>query len=320
MSRLLIAFLLCLSHPAWAQLARIELHPFVSASPTDQQFLTGQRDVNPVTLAGELRLPSAGNERLPAIILLHGSGGLGNASDLWAREILATNTAVFLVDSVTGRGLVNLAPDQDRLSRLAGVVDAYRALDLLAAHPRIDPARIAVLGFSRGGGGALWAAIERFREMHGRRDGPAFAGFVAFYPTCNRDFRDGSRVSARPILILHGTADDYVPIAECRVLVERLRAEGGDARLIEVPDAFHVFDEPRLPARQRIPPFQTTRNCPRMEETPEGILVNSVTRQPFTYRGDPCVERGVSVGHSPAGLAQAQVVLREFIATALAPR
>ena len=58
-----------------AQIARVEIHPFQSMTLTDQEFLAGRKDGKPVTLAGELRLPRPGNDRLPAVVLLHGSGG-----------------------------------------------------------------------------------------------------------------------------------------------------------------------------------------------------------------------------------------------------
>jgi hypothetical protein len=41
-----------------------------------------------VTIAGELRIPKAGNEKLSAVVLLHGSGGVGGTGsmiDEWSR-------------------------------------------------------------------------------------------------------------------------------------------------------------------------------------------------------------------------------------------
>jgi hypothetical protein len=45
----------------------------------------------------------------------------------------------------------------------------------------------------------------------------------------------------------------------------------------------------------KLPDAQTTRNC-RLEEIADGIVVNSQTKQRFTY-SDPCVERGVTVAY-----------------------
>ena len=39
--------------------------------------------------------------------------------------------AAFLLDSFTGRGIVQTVTDQSQLGSLAMIVDAYRALDLL---------------------------------------------------------------------------------------------------------------------------------------------------------------------------------------------
>ena len=64
-----------------AQIARIELHAFQTQTPTDQEFLTGRKDAKPATITGELRIPRAGTDRLPAVILFHGSGGISTRED-----------------------------------------------------------------------------------------------------------------------------------------------------------------------------------------------------------------------------------------------
>ena len=266
-----------------AQIARLELHTIQSYTPTDQEFLTGKRDVKPITITGELRIPQPGVDRLPAVVLLHGSGGASGLQDNWAREFNSLGIATLIVDSFTGRAIASTAPDQDRLSRLAGVVDAYRALALLAKHPRIDPRRVVVMGFSRGGGAAHWSALKRFLAMHGPGGGLVFAGHVALYPTCNRIFVDGLDVVDKPIRIFHGAADDYVPAAGCRAYVERLRKAAKDITLTEYPGAHHVFDNPALKNPVKLPQAQTTRRCPLLEEAPDGRIVNSQTKQPFTY-------------------------------------
>jgi len=144
-----------------AQLARIEVHSFTSTTSTDQQILTGSKEGKPVTLAGERRIPRPGSDRLPAVILLHGSGAISANADEWARQLNSIGVATFVLDSFTGRGIVSTVADQDQQARLAMTIDAYRALELLAKHPRIDPARIAAMGFSRGGQAALYSSLKR---------------------------------------------------------------------------------------------------------------------------------------------------------------
>jgi dipeptidyl aminopeptidase/acylaminoacyl peptidase len=134
---------------AQAQVARMEIHSFPSTTLTDQEFLSGRTEGKPVTLAGALRLPRPGTDRLPVVILLHVSGGIGGSITDWEQYLNGMGVATFVIDSFTARGIVNTFNDQSQLGRLAMMVDAYRALDLLAKHPRIDPARIALMGFSR---------------------------------------------------------------------------------------------------------------------------------------------------------------------------
>ena len=280
---------------AAAQIARVELHPIATTTPTDQQFLTGDRSAPAVTIAGELRIPRSTTQRLPVVVLLHGSGGVANNVATWAQELNSAGIAVFIVDAFTGRGLVGTSDDQDRLSRLAHVVDAYRALAILLRHPRIDPERIFLMGFSRGGGAAHWAAIQRFRDLYGPPADAEFAGFISVYGTCNRRFVDEVRVVNRPIRYLHGLADDYVPAAECEALAARLRVAGGNATFTGYPNAHHVFDDPALPASLRQPRVHVSTGCD-IAEAPDGRLIDRETGQSFAYASAPCVSRGATIG------------------------
>jgi dienelactone hydrolase len=301
-----------------AHIAKIELHALATRSPTDQEFLTGRKDGKAVTITGELRIPRPGADRLPCVVLLHGAGGVSGVQDAWARELNAAGVATFIVDSFTGRGIASMADDPARLGRLAMVLDAYAALELLARHPRIDARRISVMGFSRGGHAALYAALQRFWSLHGPGEGVRFAAYVALYPLCNTAYRGELDVADRPIRIFHGAADDYVPVAPCREYVERLRQAGKDASLVEYPGAHHAFDDPALATPVKLPSALTTRNC-RFEEGPDGRIVNRRTRRPFDY-ADPCVERGTTMAHDPRAHAAAVEAVRRLVTTALLPQ
>jgi dienelactone hydrolase len=274
---------------------------------TTGQFLTGAKDGTPAVISGELRLPREGTGRLPAVILVHGSGGAGPREQKWAREFTYMRVAAFILDSFTRRGITETATDQSRLASAAMIVDAYRALGLLATHPRIDPSRVALMGFSKGGFVALYASLSRFHRMHGPA-GIEFAAHLPFYPPCLATFIDDEQVSDRPIRIFHGTADDYTPIEPCRQYVERLRRAGKDVQLIEYAGAHHGFDHA---APRYLPQVQSGRRC-SLEERPGGIIVNRDTGQRFSFN-DPCISRGATVGYDPRAYEEALKAVKAFL-------
>ena len=67
--------------------ARIEVQPVQTITLNTAQILAGDMKGAPATVAGELRIPKPGSDRLPVVILIHGSGGVGGNVDAWAKEI-----------------------------------------------------------------------------------------------------------------------------------------------------------------------------------------------------------------------------------------
>jgi len=273
-----------------AEPAKIELMLLKTVTVTEEQFLLGSQDGRPVTLAVELRLPTAGTARLPAMILLHGSGGIQTGNDRWARELNDLGIATLMVDSFTERGIATTVGAQDQLSELTVIIDAYRALEMLAKHPRIDPARIGVLGQSRGAVSALYASLTRFQRMYGPPDAQ-FAVYLSFYPPCSRTYIDDTEVIDRPIRLFNGTADDIAPIGQCLSYVKRLQQAGKDAQLTEYAGAYHGFDNPSTTqlTRVRLGDSSATRRECELYEQPAGRIMNRETGLPFT-RNDDCLK------------------------------
>src|SRR5947208_6838982 len=87
--------------------ARTEVRPIETLTLTDQQFLTGDKNGKAVTIAGELRIPRGITGKMPAVVLLHGSGGVGPGHELWAKHINEMGIAAFLLDSFSARGIVS---------------------------------------------------------------------------------------------------------------------------------------------------------------------------------------------------------------------
>jgi dienelactone hydrolase len=292
--------------------ARVELYPIPTLTMSDRQFLTGSGDGTPVTVSGEFRI-AQGSGRLPVVVLMHGSSGVGAAMEPWVHSFNAMGISTFVIDGFTGRGLTVVGPNQALLGRLNLIVDVYRSLEILAKHPRVDPDRIVLMGFSRGGQATLFAGLDRFNRLW-NRSGIRFAGYIPFYPDCSTSYVGDTEIADRPIRIFHGTPDDYNPVASCKAYVARLMEAKRDVVLTEYPDSEHAFDIGLLGISSKVVSAnaQTVRQC-HISEGEDGVLMNADTKEPFTYQ-DPCVELNPHVGGNPATAEQARKAVSEFLA------
>jgi len=218
--------------------------------------------------------------------------------------------ATFVVDSFTGRGITQTVTDQSQLSSYAMMNDAFAALAALARHPRIDPGKIAVMGFSKGAVPSIYASMNRFQSAYAP-DGAGFAAYIGFYTPCNVALIDDEKVGTRPIRLYHGLADDWVPVGPCRDYVARLKKAGADISLVEYPGAYHAFDNQMIPGTMQLPQALTGRKC-RFEEKQPGVIINNDTGQPATAN-DSCIERGATIAYNAEATAAARKDVVEFL-------
>ncbi|MGP0090432.1 MAG: dienelactone hydrolase family protein [Xanthobacteraceae bacterium] len=275
--------------------ARIDVIPFETRTLSDHDFRAGDKTAGTATtVAGVLRLP-LGFGRVPVVVLLEGSAGIVDNNDVWDRQFLSHGIATFTIDGFSGRGIANLIADQSKLGLLNMIVDLYRGLGVLAKHPRIDPGRIAVMGFSRGGIVALYSSMRRFQSAW-NDSGITPAAYVPLYPFCNIEFVDDTDVVGGPIRIFHGSADDYVSIKPCEAYVQRLKNAGKDAQITTLPNAYHAFDLPSLPSQPFMLPGAQETDCIIVEDR-VGSMINKATGSPYSS-ADACNGLGAHIGYS----------------------
>lgn len=271
-------------------------------------FMPPPEEGTATTVTGMLSIPE-GRGRLPAVVLTHGCGSITSGEQGWEKRLNEFGVATFLVHSFGARHIPEVCTGQYQVNIASMLADAYGALDLLAAHPRIDPARIAIMGLSFGGRTALWTSHKRFQERYSSGTNQ-FAAHLAFYPaSCYIQLADETEVSEGPIRIFHGTADDWTPMGQCQAYIERLQNAGIDAVLFAYPDAHHSFDDPQTPF-MTIPDALSPGNCNFMEQ--DGQLIDPETgREPGI--DSSCVVRGVSIGYNAQAEQQAVADVKEFL-------
>lgn len=157
-----------------------------------------------------------------------------------------------------------------------------------------------------------YCSFTRFQQTW--HPGVEFAAYIPLYASCSIAIIGDTEISTVPIRQFHGAADDYNPVAPCRLYFERLRAAGKDATLTEFPDAHHVFDDPLAPKTPNVlKGAQCVRAC-ALKEEPLGIIINAETGQPFSY-ADPCVQTGPHIGYNEAAAIATRGAVKELLQT-----
>jgi dienelactone hydrolase len=200
-----------------------------------------------VQITAQLYRP-AGQQRLPAVAIFHGCGGVGANNARMAQLLQGWGYIALVVDSFSARGLKDICgrnwPTQADAEKRAHDIDA--ALTWLGAQPFVDAAKLAFMGYSYGGG---VAALRALTPADARAKAPARAAILV-YPDCALADALGPRLAIRqPTLIAIGALDDWTPVSQCKAMIDRV-VEGRDLVEMRIYEgAHHSFDALGLPVR-----------------------------------------------------------------------
>jgi len=217
-------------------------------------------------LAGQLRLPLA-DSNVPVLCICHGIPAVPYNPDDTGYADLATRFTeegfATLLFNFRGAGLSEGNFDMRGWTR-----DLTQAISFVQGVPGIDPSALYVMGFSGGAATALHMAaydkrvagvvscaspadfdgltneqalgdcIAKWREINIIRDA-AFpedldewqAGFAEVAPV-----KHIAAISPRPVLLLHGDADEVVDVSHAHLLSE---AAGDPSELVVLPGGLH---------------------------------------------------------------------------------
>jgi predicted peptidase len=199
---------------------------------------------------------AGGSGKLPLVIYLHGSGGLGddNEKQMGLGNIFGTRVFAlpenqkrfpcYVVAPQTDRGWARYDMSKEPAEEIPGFGEgsrmALQIVDALRHEFPIDDRRIYVTGQSMGGEG-VWN-ITAFRQKF----------FAAAIPCCGSTAADDPLLSAdTPMWVFHGDADEMVPVALSRERIAALRKAGAHPLYTEYAGVGHnvwewAYTEPAL--------------------------------------------------------------------------
>ena len=197
---------------------------------------------SPQPLVARLFLPE-GAGPFAVVILLHGCGGITNNQTQWVQRLNGWGYGAVVLDSLGPRGVKSVCPAylQPMVTRQDRAGDVVAAVRWLQTVPRVDGARLAVLGNSHGGATAATVANRHF-EAEG---GGLVKAAVDYYGPCREPADHGSI----PLLALAGDDDTWSYPA--RTCTEFARAVGSaeNVTVRTSPGVVHAFDNSRLVQR-----------------------------------------------------------------------
>jgi dienelactone hydrolase len=188
---------------------------------------------------------AAGDGPFPAVVLFHGCHGVSASNHGWARWLRERGYVALIVDSWGARGIADgCAAEQPDVPNTERFDDAMGALRFLQTQPRVDGARVGIMGWSNGGVFAMAVVNGPSLERAARRGvmlpEPGYQASVALYPGGCASLT-GEYV-VKPLLLLIGEDDDWTLARTCREMIDNMRSRGASAEIVLYAGAYHYFD------------------------------------------------------------------------------
>lgn len=175
----------------------------------------------------------------PGVLVVHQWKGLGDY-ELKRAEMLARLGYVAFCADIYGKGV--RAGSAQEAGQLAGKYKGDRALlrarvnaalKALGEQPRVDPAKLAAIGYCFGGTTVLELA----------RSGARIQGVVSFHGGLNTPAPADAKGIQGKVLALHGADDPFVPAAEVEGFAKEMRDGNVDWQLVSYGGAVHSFTD-----------------------------------------------------------------------------
>ena len=293
-----------------------EIIHFESANPFSlSDIITDLDRQEKQQVFGQLTVPIDSlnpDRKYPLILGVAGSMGWRKHHLDYLKMYQEEGYATFQLNSFKSRGITSTVGSQDEVTIAAVILDAYKALEQLSKHPKINRDKVALTGWSLGGGVTLFAGWMPLKEAI--TDQVSFAAHLAFYPPCFINPENLSFTKA-PIHILIGEADNWTPAKPCVNLVEKL-SDKTNISITTYPNAHHGFDsEEPVVWNEKGYSF---KDC-LFDLTAEGDVLMNYLRLPMS---NPmlqkigflfCVDRGVNVGGNLDARKKSLVFAKNFM-------
>ncbi len=197
----------------------------------------------PITFHARLLNPRVIEEHrtYPLIVFLHGAGERGH-DNLMHLKSLPQQMALpnwqekfpcYLLAPQCPKGIQWSSPadsiDSSRELKKSNLLDQIdQMIAEVSENNPVDKNRIYITGYSMGGYGT-WSMIARYPDL-----------FAAASPICGGgDPNSVSKFVHLPLWVVHGDADQTVPVTESRKVIEALRKAGGTPQYYELKGVKH---------------------------------------------------------------------------------
>lgn len=220
-----------------------EIVNFTSANPFSfKDIITNLQNQQSQEVYGVLTFPediANSNEEYPLIIGVAGSNGWGKHHYEYLDMYRKMGIATFELKSFSSRDINSTVGTQVDVTMAMMILDSYKALEVLSKHKNINNKKIAITGWSLGGGVTLISAWKKLIDAINPIN--KFVAHLPFYPPCMIN-PDNIELNDAPIYIQIGELDNWTPASACENFVYETKKYKDNIDITVYPDSHHGFD------------------------------------------------------------------------------